>query len=54
MVSGRAPGRVHRPAGADIVDNSNCYAFVNSLLSLAGFALSAEIELSRGCLEGDS
>ena len=33
LVGGRAPGRVHRPARADIVDRSNCYAFVNSSLS---------------------
>ena len=27
------PGGVHRPAGADIVDSSNCFDFVNSSLS---------------------
>ena len=33
LVGGRAPGRTHRPAGADIVDSSNCFDFVNSSLS---------------------
>ena len=32
-MGGRAPGRVYRPARADIVDCSNCFSFVNSSLS---------------------
>ena len=33
FIGGRAPGRVHRPAKADIVDCTNCFSFVNSSLS---------------------
>ena len=33
LVGGRAPGRIHRLARADIVDSSNGYDFVNSSLS---------------------
>ena len=33
FIGGRAPGRVHRPAKADVVDCTNCFSFVNSSLS---------------------
>ena len=34
LIGGRAPGRVHRPARADLVDCANCFSFINSSLSL--------------------
>ena len=33
LVGGRAPGRVHLPARADVVDSGSCYDFINSSLS---------------------
>ena len=55
-IGGRAPGRVHRPSKADPVDCANC-PLLYQLLAFPGFpgcALSAEIELSWGCSQGDS
>ena len=33
LVGGRAPGRLHRSAGADEVDTANCHVFVNASLA---------------------